>query len=205
MLSAHACGAPILTTAVLMFTAMSAVQFWKSAPSIAEEAKAFVDVVSEYSFHCRSHAAQAASCNTEASISGRPGAGWASTCGRQCGCAALGGGSGSIDGNHGDGHAQARCVRNHQAQSSFLVTVTITASAQADTTVPADACGLCDDDAPLPVVAIEDVERTTTIIELLEKIAKQLSWRGVACTGSSLHMKNQSWRENRIRSSSMCT
>ena len=50
MLSAHACGAPILTTAVLMFTAMSAVQFWKSAPSIAEEAKAFVDVVSEYSF-----------------------------------------------------------------------------------------------------------------------------------------------------------
>ena len=47
---ADACGAPFLTTAVLMFTSMSVVQFWKSAPSISEEAKAFVDVVSEYSF-----------------------------------------------------------------------------------------------------------------------------------------------------------
>ena len=49
MLSAPACGAPITTTMVLIFTAMSAVQFWKSAPTLAEEAKAFVDVVSEYS------------------------------------------------------------------------------------------------------------------------------------------------------------
>ena len=45
MLSADACGAPFLTTAVLMFTSMSVVHFWRSAPSISEEAKAFAKAI----------------------------------------------------------------------------------------------------------------------------------------------------------------